>query len=66
MRRWRIPKTMGEKTYPCVQRIQLRIGKDAWDWCALFNAKADQLCCEKCEYRTLYQEPVELPKEAYA
>lgn len=57
---------MAEKTYPCIQRIKLRIGKDAWDWCALFNAKVDELHCEKCDYRTLYQEPLELPKEAYA
>lgn len=57
---------MSEKTYSCIQRIKLRIGKDAWEWCALFNARADQLQCEKCEYRALFQEPLELPEEAYA
>jgi hypothetical protein len=55
---------MAEKTYPCIQRTTLRIGKDAWEWCALFNARIDELHCEKCEYRTLNQRPVELPKEA--
>jgi hypothetical protein len=55
---------MAEKTYPCIQRIKLRIGKDAWDWCAIFNARIDELHCETCEYRTLQQKPVELPNEA--
>lgn len=56
---------MANDTHPCIQKTKLRIGQDAWDWCALFNARIDQLRCEKCEYRTLYQEPLELPKEAY-
>jgi hypothetical protein len=59
-------KTMAKRTYPCIQRTKLRIGKDTWDWCALFNAKIDQLHCEKCEYRMLYQEPFEMPKEPCA
>jgi len=57
---------MSRKTYPCIQRTRLRIGDDVWDWCALFNAKIDQLQCEKCEYGTLYRKPLELPEERYA
>ena len=57
---------MVEKTYPCIQRTRLRIGGDVWDWCALFNAKTDQLNCEKCEYRSLYRTPLDLPEEAHA
>gem|GEM_PF-2257473 len=55
---------MDTETSPCIQRTRLRIGEDAWDWCALFNAKIDQLRCEKCEYRRLYQGHHEQPKEA--
>jgi hypothetical protein len=57
---------MAKETYPCIQQIELRIGEDVWDWCALFNAKIDQLHCDKCEYRSLYQGHHELPKKAYA
>ena len=56
---------MAKETYPCIQQIKLRIGEDVWDWCALFNAKIDQLHCEKCEYRSLYQGHHELPKKTY-
>jgi hypothetical protein len=55
---------MAEKTYPCIHRTKLRIGKDAWEWCALFNAGIDKLDCETCEYRTPIQKPLEIPKEA--
>jgi hypothetical protein len=58
------PEDMAEKTYPCIQRTKLRIGKDAWDWCALFNARIDELNCQTCEYRVSGQKPLELPKEA--
>jgi hypothetical protein len=57
---------MAKKTYPCIQRTKLRIGDDVWDWCALFNGKVEEQYCEKCEYRTLYRKPPELPEEAYA
>ena len=55
---------MAEKTYPCIQRTKLRIGKDAWDWCTLFNARIDELNCQTCEYRVSSQKTLELPKEA--
>lgn len=54
---------MPEKTYPCIHQTKLSIGKDAWDWCALFNARMDELHCDKCEYRTLHQKRLEFPKE---
>jgi hypothetical protein len=55
---------MAEKTYPCIHQTKLSIGKDAWEWCALFNARVEELHCEKCEYRTLPQKRLELPKQA--
>ena len=53
---------MPNKTYPCIHQTKLSIGKDAWEWCALFNARVEELHCEKCEYRTLPQKRLELPK----
>jgi len=55
---------MAEKTYPCIERTKLSIGKDAWDWCGLFNARIDELNCQTCEYRTSSHKSLELPKEA--
>ena len=36
----------------CKYRRSMRIGDREWEWCFLFNAKTEDLNCEKCRHKT--------------
>ena len=36
----------------CKYKGLMRIGDKEWEWCFLFNAKIEDLNCEKCRHKT--------------
>jgi len=47
---------MSQESEKCIYRGKIRIEKKEWSWCYLFNAKLEDLNCEKCKHREVKTE----------
>ena len=42
---------MSKAEVDCKYKGLMRIGDKKWEWCFLFNAKIEDLNCEKCRHK---------------